>query len=140
MIQPQINYLAVLVAALAAMAIGFVYYSPMVVGKQWMALMGWNKKDMEKNADRAKMGKMYSLSMIGSLVMAYVLAHFVAYIGANTIGLGLQIGFWSWLGFVAPVQMTDVLFGGKPWKLFAINTGYQLASLLAMGAILAAWA
>jgi hypothetical protein len=48
-------------------------------------------------------------------------------------------GFWVWLGFFAPLQSDEVLWGGKPWKLFFINTSYRLVSLLAMGLILALW-
>jgi len=44
-----------------------------------------------------------------------------------------------WLGFVATVQLTGVLFAGQSKKLFAINTGYQLVCYLVMGAILAVW-
>ena len=40
---------------------------------------------------------------------------------------------------MATVQLTDALFGKKPFKLYLINTGYQLACFLAMGAILAVW-
>jgi hypothetical protein len=52
---------------------------------------------------------------------------------------GMKIGFAIWLGFVATVQLTEVLFAKKPAKLFLINTGYQMVCYLAMGAILAVW-
>ncbi len=133
-----INYVAVLVSAAAAMGVGFLWYSPVLFAKPWTRLMGYTKESME--AAKKEMGKTYSISFVGALVMAYVAAHFVSYVGARTLSQGAQLGFWAWLGFVAPVQMTDVLFGGKKWKLFAINTGYQLASLVIMGAILAVWA
>lgn len=42
-----------------------------------------------------------------------------------------------WLGFVMPVQVTTTIFSDKKnWKLFAIDTGYQLVSLLGMGLVL----
>jgi len=41
---------------------------------------------------------------------------------------------------VSTVQLTDALFNKKPFKLYAINTGYQLVCYLVMGTILAAWA
>lgn len=66
------------------------------------------------------------------------LAVFLAGIASMVVGMTayLMTSFWSWLGFVAPVQFTEVLFSGKSTKLFLINTGYQLASLLAMAIIL----
>src|SRR6266516_3716868 len=56
---------------------------------------------------------------------------------------GTWIAFAVWLGFVSTVQLTDGLFSKKPfklYKLYAINTGYQLVCYLVMGTILAAWA
>lgn len=133
----EVNLGVVLVAALATMALGFLWYSPVLFGKPWMALMGKTDADMPEMKKKAT--KAYALSFIGALVMAYVLAHFVDYVGATTVSDGLQLGFWIWLGFAATIGYTDVLFGGKPFKLFLINTGYQLVELLLMGVILAVW-
>lgn len=52
---------------------------------------------------------------------------------------GMKVGFAIWAGFVTTVRFTAFLFERKPFKLYAINTGYQLACYLAMGAILAVW-
>jgi hypothetical protein len=51
----------------------------------------------------------------------------------------MKVGFAVWAAFVATVQLTDTLFGKRPFKLFLINTGYQLACYLVMGAILGQW-
>ncbi|MBI4044454.1 MAG: DUF1761 domain-containing protein [Candidatus Diapherotrites archaeon] len=134
-----VNLVAVFVAAIASMVVGFIWYSPMLFGKPWMELMGYGSKNMEQM--KKGVMKMYALSFIGSLVMAYVLFHSYvfanAFFGIDKFTAGLMTGFWSWLGFVAPVQYTEVMFGGKSNKLFLINTGYQLVSLLIMGAIIA---
>lgn len=137
----NVNYLAVVVAAVASMAVGFLWYGPMLFGNLWMKLMGYTKESLEKA--KADMNKTYALSFVGALVMAYVLAHVVAqgqaFYQTEPLMTGLMAGFWSWLGFIAPVQMTEVLFSGKKWKLFALNTGYQLVSVLVMGVIIALW-
>lgn len=49
---------------------------------------------------------------------------------------GLTSAFWMWLGFVMTVQLTGTIFGDKNFKLFAIDTGYQLVALLGMGVVL----
>lgn len=139
--QLEVNYLAVIVAALASMAVGFAWYSPVLFAKPWMKLMGYSADSLKK-AQKA-MGPMYALSLAAAVVTAYVLSHSVTlsenFYGYARLMTGLTTGFFMWLGFVAPVQLTDVIFGSKKWKLFAINTGYQLVSLLVMGAILAVW-
>jgi hypothetical protein len=139
--QPEINYLAVLVAAIASMALGFVWYGPLF-GKKWAALMGFTAESMEK-AKQQGMAKNYALMTLGSLVMAYVLAHATEfamdYTDVTGVAGGLMSGFWNWIGFIAPVVMGDQLWGGKSWKLFPITAGYYLVSLLVMGVILAVW-
>lgn len=135
-----VNYLAVILAAVASMIVGFVWYGPLLFSKIWMKEMGLTAKDMEMNKDKSN--KMYMMSMVGSLVMAFVLSHVMVFSmsyfkGAySSVETGLMSAFWMWFGFVAPVQMTDVLFGGRSMKLWKINTGYQLTSLLAMGLVL----
>lgn len=139
---PPVNLLAVLVAALASMVLGFLWYGPLF-GKPWMAAMGFTKDSMDK-AKAKGMTMNYVLMAVGSLVMAYVLSHVtsfaMAYMQVSGYMAGLSSGFWTWLGFILPVVMGDQLWGGKPWKLLPITAGYYLVSLMIMGAILASWA
>ncbi len=133
-----VNYFAVLLAAVASMAIGFAWYSPMILGKQWIKEKGMTKEAMEKA--KKEMGKWYGLSFVVSLITAFVLAH-VMFLSTNyfhyqPIQIGLITAFWMWLGFVMPVQVTATIFGNKNFKLFGIDTGYQLAALLTMGVVL----
>jgi hypothetical protein len=141
MSEVPINYLAVIISAIASMIIGALWYGP-IFGKQWIALQGWSPQEMEANKAKG-MTKSYILMFVGSLVMAYVLSHslvFAAdYLGVYGASAGLMAGFWSWLGFIAPVTLSVVLWDGKPWKLWFLNNGYQLFNLLAMGMILALW-
>jgi hypothetical protein len=143
MIGVPINYLAVIVSAIATMVIGFLWYGPLF-GKTWSMLMGWKDMSPEKMKEMQKQAMPgYVVSFIGALVMAYILAHALTYASAytNMFGLsaGLMVGFWSWFGFVAPVTLGAVLWDKKPWTLWLINSGYYLVTLLVMGAILAVW-
>lgn len=134
-----VNFLAVLVAGIASMAVGFLWYSPVLFAKPWMKLMGHTEKSMKEG--QKEMGKTYTISFVLALVTAYVLVHMMvmarAFFKYDMLSTGLITAFWMWLGFVMPVQATDALFGSRKWKLFFINTGYQLASLMAMAVVLA---
>lgn len=130
----DVNYLGVLVAAILSMVVGAFWYSPGVFGKQWMGLIGKKQKDLEKGGSAA-----YGVAAIGFLLMAYVLAHFVDYTGATTLVRGLEVGFWSWLGFVAPATAINAAFSLRPRQLWLIEAGYFLVSLLVSGAVLAVW-
>ena len=136
-----INYLAVLAAAIVNMIIGFLWYGPLF-SKQWVALSGISSEQLEK-AKAKGMGKSYFIAFLGSLAMSYVLAHALVfastYLHVQGIQAGLTGGFWNWLGFVIPVTLGSVLWEQRPWKLWFINIGYYLITLMAMGIILSLW-
>lgn len=133
--QIEINYLAVLAAAGASFIIGLIWYSPFILGKSWRRLSGITDEEMKGRNPAVPL----SVSFIADLVLAYVLAYFIQYAGINTAVLGMTVGFWSWLGFIATIQLTDAMFTGKPIGLYLINTSYRLAALVAMGAIIGYW-
>jgi len=135
-----INYLAIFVAGIVQMVLGFLWYGPLF-GKPWAKMMGFTKED-EVRAKKEGMGKTYGMTFAATLLIAYVLTHFIQYgaygMGISGIGAGIQTAFWAWLGFIMPVQLNSMLFGNKPknYKLFAIDTCYYLVSLLVMGVVL----
>jgi hypothetical protein len=136
----NLNWLAILVAAMSTMVIGFLWYSPLLFAKPWMREMGYDPNDKAKTEEMKKSaGPAYAGSMVASLVSAFILAHFLHWVHAESLHYGLMTGFHIWLGFVAPVQFTDALFTKKSTTLFAINTGYQLVCYLVMSATLTVW-
>jgi hypothetical protein len=135
-----INLWSVLVAAIATMAVGFLWYSPLLFARPWMVLMGYDPENKTKLEEMRKgAGKMYALSFLASLVSALVLAKIILITTVSSALYGMKVGFAVWLGFVTTVQLTNVLFAKQPVKLYLINTGYQLVCYLVMGAILAVW-
>lgn len=133
----EVNYVAVLAAAVASMALGFLWYGPLF-GKVWMKLKGYTHEGLK--AEQKKMGPLYGLSFMVALITAYVLTHVMAlssnFYGYDPVTGGLTSAFWSWFGFMMPVQITATIFGDKNWKLLGIDSGYQLASVLAMGVVI----
>ncbi|HKB88336.1 MAG TPA: DUF1761 domain-containing protein [Patescibacteria group bacterium] len=136
-----VNYLAILVAALLSMVLGSLWYGP-IFGKPWMKMMGMSKESM-KGMKSGDMAKLYGIQFIGSLFMAFILAHALvfasSYLHESGISAGLQTGFWNWLGFIAPITLGSVLWEGKSWKLWLLNNGYYLTLLCMMGVLLALW-
>jgi len=132
----NINYWAVLVAAVAPMLIGSAWYSPALFARSWMKAVGKTEADIKKGAT----GKLYFLAFAASLITSFVTAHLVDIAGATSIIEGVILGFWVWLGYVATVTATNHLFEGRSKKLYLINVGYHLVSLMAMAIILSVWA
>jgi len=136
----HLNLLAILVAAISTMVVGFLWYSPVLFAKPWMREMGYDPNDKAKIEQMQKSaGPAYFGSFIASLITAFVLALFFHWMRVSNMHLALLTAFHIWLGFVATVQFTNALFQKQSMKLFAINTGYQLVCYIVMGAILAAW-
>jgi hypothetical protein len=136
----DVNLWSVLVAAVATMVLGFLWYSPMLFARPWMVAMGFDPEDKAKTEEMRKgAGKSYAISFAASLVSAFVLGKIIEVTTVSTALYGMKIGFAVWLAFVTTVQLTAKLFGNQSTKLYLINTGYQLVCYLAMGAILAVW-
>jgi hypothetical protein len=136
----SLNWLAILVAAVASMILGFIWYSPLLFAKVWTREMGYDPNDKAKMDEmRKSAGPAYAGSLFASLLTAFTLALILHGMQAQSLHFGLMASFHIWLGFVATVQFTGALFAKQSMKLFAINTGYQLLCYLVMGAILVLW-
>ena len=135
-----VNLWAVLGSAVATMVIGFLWYSPFLFAKPWMEAMGYDPADKARVAEMQKSaGPKYGMSFLASILSAFILGKIIYHLAISSVLYGMKAGFAVWLAFVMTVQLTDKLFTNRPMKLFLINTGYQLACYLAMGAILGKW-
>jgi hypothetical protein len=129
-----INYWALVLATVVKILIGMVWYSPLLFGKQWSQLIHCTPDEM-----KARMPKLLAGDFVSTFMMAFVLVNAVHYAGANSAALGAAVGFFNWLGFIVVTSFALTAYEKRPWRLFLINNGFQLISLLAMGAIVAAW-
>jgi len=135
--ETNVNYIAVILSALAYYAGGALWYSPLLFGKSWMEAVGLTEdkiKEQRKNA-----WKSYITAIAGALLISYGIARVEMYMGVNSIGGGMHMGFWSWLCFVVTTAATNNAFAGRPLKLTLIDSGYHLYGFLVMGVILAVW-
>ena len=133
-----VNYLAVLVSAIASMVVGSIWYGPLF-GKKFMREMGMDSWTSEKQAAmKKKMIPSYVLQFVASCVMFYILAGLIASFGHTTFGGGMMTAFIMWIGFVVPIKLGDAIWGGKA-SLFWLSIGNMLVTLLVAGAIIGVW-
>lgn len=129
-----VNYLAVVVAAVANYLIGSLWYG-VLFRNAWQKFSGVSEMKITALS--------VVLTLIGALLMSYVLQHalFFAnqYLKTSGIGGGLMVGFFNWVGFIAPVTIGLVVYEKKSWMLWILNNAYWLISLLVMGVILSVW-
>ena len=128
---PEVNYLAVALAALSAFVLGGLWYS-LLFAKQWAALTGQSEEKLKSGNPAIVFGGAFLLN----LVSAYVLAMFVGQLGVKYGALaGLSVG----LCWVAASLGVNYLFERRPLGLWLINGGYFTLQFTAMGAIIGAF-
>lgn len=132
----KINYPAVLVAAILHWILGAVWYG--VFSSKFIELMAWTPAQLAAMETQSET-KNYILAFLSSLVLVYILAHFVQYTKATNLAGGLQTAFWLWLGFIVTTQLPTVLFEGRKTGIYLLSIGYQFVACLAAGALLAVW-
>ncbi len=133
--RPKLNYLAILVSAVLWWIIGALWYSPVLFAGPWMKFTGVTS-EMAAGMNPLLI---YAMPLVAYFISCYVLAHAVVYAKATSVGNGLLVGFWNWLGFVGAIMFVTNGFQNKPFALWLIDAGYDLVGLLLAGAILAAW-
>ena len=129
-----INWLAVIVATVVHMVLGFLWYGP-VFGNIWMAGMGKTREEMGSSTQSIV------ISGVSALVMAIALACLLTLPAPNTVNLagGALVGAVAGIGFVATTAATGAAFEGKNRTVLLLGIGYQVVGLIIMGAILGAW-
>ena len=120
----HVAYVAVLVAAVVHIVLGYVWFMPMVFGKRYEAEGG---KPLGTPAPMT-----IAFMVISALLAAYGLGLLFGGIGLVN---GAVWGALIWLYFVAPVTAAAIFFQGRSWMWWGITAGYWLVGLTLMGAI-----
>lgn len=131
----SLNHLAILVSAIILWVLGAGWYSPALFAKPWMQLIGVKREPGKR--DGLLLGM--TASFIGDLVTSFILAHIIVWSNTTGFGQGAVIGVLVWIGFIAAPNLPQGLYEKRPFKLFAINSGYWLLGLFIVGGLLGAW-
>lgn len=134
-----INWLAVVVSAVAFFALGAIWYGPLF-GKAWQKGVGLSDEEM-KNAN---MGKLFGSAFIFALIICIGMAIFFFGFGADpdnpvTISMGAMYGLMTGLFFILPSTCMNYLFARKSPSLMLIDSFYHIVAYTLVGVILAAW-
>jgi hypothetical protein len=132
-----INYLAVLVAAVAAWVLGAAWYR--VLSAQWLAALGKTRADLSGPDGKPKSYVPFILVFVAELIMAWMLAGLLGHLGAVTVKNGVVSGAFCWFGFVLTTIAVNNAFAGRKVMLTVIDAGHWLAVLVLIGAIIGAF-
>jgi hypothetical protein len=117
-------------AVLAAWAVAGLWYSPLLFIRPWAEMSGVDGARFKAGLPRA-----IAIDLASFAVMALVLGQVLRAWGALTIVSAVLCTFLLWLGFVAVVLLHSVTYEHRPMRYYAINAGYRLVSMTAMGVI-----
>ena len=130
MVHFAVNWLAVVLAMIASMALGMAWY--MGLSKQWLAAIGKTPEQIDQ-----KDFTPYLWSVAVQLVMAYFVALLTPLLfGETNIVNGLLCGAHMWLGFVITSMILNHRYQGAKWSLTLIDGGYLLGVLLVQGLVI----
>ncbi len=128
------NLVPWVLASFAGYVLGAIWYGPLF-GNVWKRLVRLTPKRRETL--EATLQLRYLGALANAVVMAGVVGVLLGFLGWSGWRNGMIVGFWLWLGFVAPVTFSPVLWQGQPVKAWLLHNGYYLLTLLVMGVIMA---
>lgn len=127
----DVNWLAVIAAAVTGFIVGGIWYGP-VMGKRWMGAVGLSEDQIKSG----NMGVIYGGAFAFSLLASWTLAHTFATYGQDLpVMVKVLTAFGVALGFIVPAIGTNYLFSQKSKTLFFIDATYWLLFYIAMGLV-----
>lgn len=159
----EMNFYAILVAALSTLLVGFVWYGPLF-GKAWMAENGFTEEELKKGSMVKIFGLTFVFSTFLAMIMQILCIHQFGPLGMiggpdfietakpsygafmedygnafRTYKHGALHGFMSGLFLALPLVGINGLFERKSWKYIFIHAGYWIVVMTIMGAIVCGW-
>ena len=131
-----INYLAVLIAAVAGWVAGAIWY--MALANRWMAAVGITRQQIDASKPQPGGWLPFAFAFVACVAMAWVLAGLIGHLGQVTLRSGVISGAFCWLGFVITTMLVNYSFVRRGWRLLLIDGGHWLVVLALMGAIIGA--
>lgn len=157
----EINFIALLLAALSTLVVGFIWYHPNVFGTIWMKESGMTEDKMKGS----NMILIFSMSILYAFLISFVLQMLVIHqfgamgmIGGDpskalpsysafmtdygtsfrTFKHGALHGFMTGLFFALPIIGVGALYERRSWKYVLIAGGYWIITCMIMGGIICA--
>lgn len=132
----DLNYLAILVSAVAYWVIGALWYSPVLFGKIWGNIV------QPSEEAKKKMGRNMVLSFIGFFLICFFMAlvlHRLAYYQEDMV-FSIKIALAAAIGFMALPMWIGQLYANTSFNVLIIDIAYHLVGFVVAAIILTAWA
>jgi Protein of unknown function (DUF1761) len=133
----NVNWIAIILAAVSTMVVGSIWYSPKMFYKQWARLANV-KHDPNFTTNKAIIlyGQAFLTSVVTAIVLAYAIAAFHLVSDDSYLLDAIFVGAVLWVGFVAARFHMHDLFEGRRKKLTLLNTTHELVTIIVMAVII----
>ncbi len=131
----RLNWIAILVAAIASFLFEALWYS--VFMNEWLLGIGRTKEWLMSSGMNPSI--QYGVAILCAVIVAAVLSICIQASGVQTAMRGILCGAVIWFGFIATNLATEYIFEVRTLQIFCINAGFALIDLIVMGAIVGAW-
>jgi hypothetical protein len=126
-----VNYWAVLVSGVVYFLAGALWYG--LLAEQWMKGVGKSREELTQRPID------YILSLIGEILLAFVLAISLNAFGTTGLGEAIFVAALLWFGFALLPEIVHYAYEEKTFALLAINKGYDLLGMILAAIILSLW-
>ena len=130
----DINFWAVFFAALTKVIIGSFWYSPLILGKSWMAENEFTENDFMKGHP---IWLMALLSLTFAFIAALAMAFFIT--PQSTFLSGAGMGALVSVVWISSSKANTTLYENYSIRHYLIHAGYDVFTYTLMGGILGAW-
>lgn len=131
------DYLAVFVVTIASFLFGWLWYSPLLFAKAWMAEMKFTEEKMQ--AAKPAMVRMMATSFVYTLASTFAVWAIITAHRSESVLKGAMYGGFLGAVVVAPRLLNGGLWDNRSLRLQAITVGHEVALFVMQGAIFAAW-
>ncbi|HXL56312.1 MAG TPA: DUF1761 domain-containing protein [Chitinophagaceae bacterium] len=132
----HLNWLHIIVAAVAFFVLGALWYSPVLFAKPWARMTNMNAND--PNVKKG-MGVMMLSSFILMIICCIALAMLYQIIQIKSAVAAIKFGLFFGVGFALTAISISFVYERKPLGLYAIDIGYQIAGIIIASLVLVLW-
>ena len=134
----QLDYLAIAVTTFAGFLFGWLWYSPVLFSKAWMAEMKITEAMMKAAAEKGMAG-FFVRGLVYTFLSTFALTILIESRGPINVVKGAAIGAFVGLLLVGARMLNSGVWEQRSVRLLAITVGHEVILFTLQGTILGAW-
>jgi hypothetical protein len=133
----SVNPYLILAGTLLGMVTGMFWFSPLAFGNPWLKAMGLKMPDIDESGVSHPLA--YGATTFAQVALSFVTGLMVLNLGVHGFHNGMLLGLLMWFGFNFSSVFKYIFFETRPWSLFLIDAGYDIACFTLTAGIFAQW-